>query len=370
MKTALALLWCSTLFAGDAGKLQSLTDKHRFFDLRRELEQPGSNPAETLFYRADIASRFGHETEGIERFRQFLAANPSPDQARAAHEEIAAAFTRLCRYADAVHAWDEALDLTPAKHADRQGNENSRALMSALSDVPPESVDLVDSGPIQATRNPLGSWNVPVQVNGSAGQWIFDTGANFSTLSESEAKRMRLTIRQTKTYVNGSTGKRNALQLAVASDLQIGAAHVHNVIFLVIADPSLYIPPLHYQIAGILGLPVLRALGRVAISNTGAAVIRPAEAATQTAPNLFFDGADPILDADHNQHHLQMFLDTGANASVLYRDAFDAIGREKGLKLQTKREHVAGAGKVIKRKMEFLPTFEIELTGKPLTCRT
>jgi hypothetical protein len=51
--------------------------------------------------------------------------------------------------------------------------------------------------------------------------------------------------------------------------VQLGAAHIHNVVFLVLADQALNIAPLHYQITGIPGIPVLRALSRVEISNAG-----------------------------------------------------------------------------------------------------
>ena len=37
---ALALLWCSSLVAGDIGRLQQLADDKRFFELRRDLQQP------------------------------------------------------------------------------------------------------------------------------------------------------------------------------------------------------------------------------------------------------------------------------------------------------------------------------------------
>lgn len=76
-----------------------------------------------------------------------------------------------------------------------------------------------------------------------------------------------------------------------------------------------------------------------------------------------------MLEADHNQHHMQMFLDTGANASVLYRSALDAIGRQENLKLRTKQEKVAGVGGVIHRKTEFVPTLEIEVFGKPIILK-
>jgi predicted aspartyl protease len=364
----LALL-CSGLLAADIGQLQQLADKSRFFELRRDLQQPDWNAGETLFYRAIIASRFGHETDGIELLQRVLATNPSPEIVRKTHEEMASAFARLGHYKDAAQAWDEALLLTPANDPERDGNDNTRTLMAALSEVAPETADFGGDVPVHANRNRLGSWNAPVRVNGVNGQWIFDTGANISTLTETEAKRMGLSVRETRAYVSGSTQKRNALQLAVASDVQLGTAHIHNVVFLVLADQALHIEPLHYQITGILGLPVLRALRRVEISNAGLLRVLPQETIRQEIPNIFFDGASPIVEVDHDQHRLQMFLDTGANASVLYPSFLDALGRDENLRLRTKREKLAGAGGVIQRKTEVVPTLGIEVLGKLISLK-
>src|SRR5580658_4241245 len=108
MHKALALLWCSGLVAADIGRLQQLADRNRFFELRQDLQQPGWNAAETLFYRAVVASRFGHETDGIELLQSVLATNPGPATARKTREEMASAFARLSRYKDAAEAWVEA----------------------------------------------------------------------------------------------------------------------------------------------------------------------------------------------------------------------------------------------------------------------
>ncbi len=369
MYKALVLLWCSGLFAADVGPLQQLADKNRFFELRRELEQQGWSSAETLCFQAVIASRFGHEGEGIEGLQKILETKPGPETARKTHEEMAAAFARLGRYKDASQAWGEALLLTPGNDPERDGNDNTRALMAALSEVLPETADFGGDITVKATHNRLGSWNVPVRVNGAEGQWIFDTGANISTLTETEAKRMGLAVRETKAYVNGSTQKRNALQVAVASDVQLGGAHVHNVVFLVLADEALHIGPMDYQITGILGLPVLRALGRVAISSTGLVRVHAQDAIAQGAPNMFFDEESPIVEVVHDQHRLQMFLDTGANAGVLYPSFREAVGRDENPRLRTKREKVAGAGGVIERKTEVVPTLGIEIFGKPIRLK-
>jgi predicted aspartyl protease len=369
MQKALAFLWCWTLVAGDIADLQQVADKNRFFELRRDLQQPGWTDAETLFYRAIVASRFGHEKEGIELLQKVLATNPNPVVARRTREEMASAFARLGRYKDAARAWGEALLLTPGNDPEREGNENTRTLMTALSEVAPETAELEGDVPIKATHNRLGSWDAPVQVNGMNGQWIFDTGANISTLTKTETQRMGLSVRETTAYVNGSTEKRNTVKVAVASDVQLGAAHIHNVVFLVLADQALNIAPLHYQITGILGIPVLRALSRVEISNAGLIRVRPQATLSQRPPNLFFDDASPIVEVDHDQHHLQMFLDTGANDTVLYPSFRDALEGQEKLRLRTKREKVAGAGGAMQRNTEVVPTLRIEVLGKAINLK-
>jgi predicted aspartyl protease len=369
MQKALAFLWCWSLVAGDIGHLQQLADKHRFFELRRDLQQPGWTDAETLFYRAVVESRFGHETEGIELLLKVLATKPNPVVERKTREEMASAFARLGRYKDAAQAWGEALRLTPGNDPEREGDENTRALMAALSDVAPETAEFEGDVPVKATRNRLGSWDAPVQVNDISSHWIFDTGADLSTLTRTEAQRMGLSVRETTAYVSGSTEKRNTLKLAVASDVRLGAAHIHNVVFLVLADQALNIAPLHYQITGILGIPVLRALRRLEISHAGLIRVHPHETPPQTKPNLFFDDASPMVEVAHDQHHLQMFLDTGANDTVLYPSFLDALRGEEKLRLRTKREKVAGAGGTMQRQTEVVPTLRIEVFGKAVDLK-
>jgi predicted aspartyl protease len=329
MRYLLALICCLSLTAADATQLRQLRDlrqlqeKSQFFQLREALARPRSNNSDTLFYDALVESRFGQDTAAIKDLQKFEASSGDPVRQRKAYEELASALKRVGRYADSARALSGALRLTPAGDGDRADNENARALYESLADVAPQTIEFGQQEvPIQARFNPLGSWDVPVEVNSHQGEWIFDTGANLSTISESEAARMGLSPRETSTYVNGSTGKKNPIRLAVARDLRFGNAHLSNVVFLVISDQALYIAPLKYQIRGILGLPVLRALGCVAVSAQGVIHIETKEAAAAGEPNLFLDGSDPVVEVRHGGRRLQMFLDTGANATGRKRVAW------------------------------------------------
>lgn len=368
-KPLLLLLCCASLAAADLAQLQQAVDNNRILELRRELQQPGRSESETLFYRGIVACRFGHETEGIAMLRSFLATSPDSKMARKAHEEMADAYQRLGLFKEAAQVWTEAVQLTPSGDPEREDNENTQALMASLSDTPPESVEFGADAPTRATRNKIGSWNVPVEVNGVTGQWIFDTGAGLSTVSESEAKRLGLTVRESKAWVGGSTDKRSSLRLAVAPDLRFAGAHVHNVVFLVLSDQSLYLAPVHYQITGILGLPVIRAVDWVAIAKSGLVQIRPPDTAPAGEPNLFFDADSPIVEVDHGSHRVEMFLDTGANDTSLYPSFRDALSPGETAQTKSRKAKLAGAGGAIQVKTETIPALRFEILGAPIELK-
>ena len=355
----LTLLLCGLSLYGE--DLFELEQAKRGFELRRALRQTGSGDAP--FYRAVVSARFGHEYAGIEGLRRFLVGSPEPAIARDAWEELASALARIGHYREAAEAWTHALTLTPQKDPQREENENTQALYAALADVAPQSIEFTGDSPISATRNGLGSWNVPVEINGHRADWIFDTGANLTTISESGAREMGLDIRQTKAWVEGSTGVKNTLHVAVANGLRLGPARLNNVAILVISDDALYISALHYRIHGILGLPVIRALGVSQMSANGSLRISRAEPTPGQEPNLFFDELRSIVEIRHGGHPLQMYLDTGSNETDCYPSLRVALSRGELGSLKRKRESFAGAGGMLKRSVAKMPLLRFGVGG-------
>jgi predicted aspartyl protease len=371
MRRVLVLLCSSTLAAADLGQLQALLENNRFFVLRKNLEQVGAPGAEPLFYRGVLACRFGKEDLGVQLLQQVLAAVPSQQLARRSHEERAWAFERMGRYGDAAREWTEALRLTSKDDPNYSEKQNTGLLMTSLRDVAPQILAFSEDAPIQAARNRLGSWDVPVEVNHVQGRWIFDTGADQSTITESEARRMGLRVVETKAYVTGCcNGEKNRMRLAVSSDLKLASAHLQNVVLLVLADESLKIAPLHYQITGILGIPVIRALGRVAISKRGLVRVHQPEPDGESGPNLFFDGEEKlVVEISHNRHSLQMTLDTGANNTHLSASFRNALDPDEIRALQDKSEALAGASGTIQRQIQAVRKLRLEILDKPVNLR-
>ena len=349
------VLVCSTLVAADLEPLRQLTQDKRFFVLRRELQNSGASSSATLFYRGVVASRFGREEEGVGLLREFLATNPAPELARQAQQEIAAACVRMGRYGEAMRS-----------------SPDADPLIASLRDVPPESVENVPGRSIQATRNRLGSWDVPVQVNGVDTQLIFDTGANFSAVSESEARRLGLSIRGSHATVAGVTENKNPVRLACA-DLLMGGAHIRNVVFLVFTDKAMYLAPLRLRMRGFLGLPAIRALGRVGISRDGTVRIHPPAVAVdgpKEEPNLFFDSLNPVVEVSHGEHRLQLVVDTGAFSSEFYPSFRAALSSEEVSGMKHARQKEAGVGrKIVSRKIEQLPELWVDVLRRRLNIK-
>jgi len=229
MRRILALLFCVTLIAGELGQLGQLVEKRRMSELRAMLDQPGGTPAEALLYRAIAASSFGHEIEAIEQFRTFLATKPAPEMERKARYEMSSALVRLGDYGQAASELAVALLLTAEGETGRADSESVLGILESLRGVGRPTVESGPPVPVQARPNELGLWNVPVEIDSQRGEWIFDTGANLSTVSESEARRMGLAVREVHAYARGYIQAKNSTRLAVACEWRLGSARLDNV---------------------------------------------------------------------------------------------------------------------------------------------
>lgn len=225
---------------------------------------------------------------------------------------------------------------------------------------------------MHATRNRLGTWDVPVQVHGVDSRFIFDTGANFSAVSESEAQRMGLSIRESHATVAGATERNNPVRVASA-DIRLGSAPIRNVVLLVFADEAMYIAPLRLQLRGFLGLPAIRALNRVGISQNGTVRIQPPEfvaVAPKEDPNLFFDSQNLVAEISHGQRWLQMVFDTGAFSSEFYPSFRDALSPEERSRMKPARKKETGVGgRIVESKIERLSELELGVLGRRLIMK-
>ncbi|MGH9160708.1 MAG: retropepsin-like aspartic protease, partial [Vicinamibacteraceae bacterium] len=113
-----------------------------------------------------------------------------------------------------------------------------------------------------------GVW-LPATVNGRSVRWLMDTGANVTIISDAEASRLGLEIRDSKGGAADLAGGSTAIRTAIARRIVIGRTQFEHVPVLVTpADgmPWKAWPP---GKQGILGLPLFIGLDALRWTHAG-----------------------------------------------------------------------------------------------------
>ena len=250
-------------------------------------------------------------------------------------------------YAAADCAAREALaDSRVAADSSRRASvANDARLWAALVETPAASSE--GSGETAVVTDAAGLHRATVRVGTTEGSYVLDTGANLSTLTRSEAARLGLTVRETGVDVDGVTGARVAAGLAVADRVEFAGVRVGPVPFLVLPDSALSFPQIGYAIEGIVGLPVLAALGSVEIPLGGGTLC--ADRDEHPGTPIGFDGLTiivrvPVRLPGGARDTAACALDTGAPETAFHasfyqrhREFLDDAGRRTTV-------GVAGAG--------------------------
>ncbi len=93
--------------------------------------------------------------------------------------------------------------------------------------------------------------NVPVEFKDSTFDFVFDTGANLSVITESYAIKAGLDVRNVVFKVRAITGIDVNAKLGVAKLLKMGDVEVENVVFIVFPDSVLSFAGGAYRIRGL-----------------------------------------------------------------------------------------------------------------------
>ena len=306
---------------GDVARLDSLYRRQDCFGLRDALagRQGG---AVVDFYRAAAAVAFNRPDEAIGELRRFLASpQAAADAARrqTARELLGDAYVRTWRYAEAAEVYAALAGDASADSAGRENARNVRGLWSALAGTPAQTVQAPGPVRVATTRDRANLVNVDVAAVGQTISFVYDTGANLSTVTESTARAMGFRVLDDSVRVGSSTGGASYARVGVAPELRIGGAAVRNVAFLVFPDSALAFPQINYQIRGIIGFPVIAGFGATTLTRDGGLVLGDTAAADGgEAQNLCLRGLMPLVAAEHDGEQMHFGFDTGAQSTSLY----------------------------------------------------
>lgn len=344
--------------------LGPLYEAHDYFALRDRLARAGSDPSpETTFYRAAVRHAFNDPRGSNALLGGLLepAAGLRADLVLDAWRLRRDNSLRLHDYGTALEAARIVLERMKAdgtQDADDAGN--MVRMLEALADVPPQRVAARGHSVIQLQRAATGL-RVPLTINGAPRAWLFDTGANYSVVMRSEAEALGMSVRRAGIAVGNSVGGRIEADLAVAERLSIGRVDLRNVVFLVFDDALLSFPDEGVHIHGIVGFPVMEAMGEVRFR--GDAMEVPDTVSERAVQNLAFEQLEPLLQVGYGDDALLCRFDTGATATEFY-EPFYRRYRQRVESTGTRREaRTAGVGEEREIAAWTLPEVTLRIGG-------
>jgi predicted aspartyl protease len=317
--------------ATDAGRaaidLENLYRTHQWFELRAAV----TKDAPPLM-RAAVAVAFNDPVRAESLLRDVIDGQPRSSAANDAYGLLSRIHLRSGRYArfvDNHRRW-------VAAFPDSEGAREVREDVYKFSGRPDQR-----AGPRRDStlRHGDDGFAVPVTINGKTDEFLIDTGAWQSVVTEPEAKKLGLTIREGTRTLVGSSGETATFRTAVAPRLAVGAMSFRDVSFAVINFP--WAPDAE---VGIVGMPIILAAGGIRWARDGSVEIGvPAATGQRIEPNLVFDRNRLLLRAGVLGQRVLTTLDTGATTTDLnanFADAFaDVVRRgKKGT------QEIAGAG--------------------------
>ena len=164
-----------------------------------------------------------------------------------------------------------------------------------------------------------GFLTLPIAIDGATDDFIFDTGAFQSAVTEREARKLRLTIRDDRRTLTDVSGTRTSFRTAVAKEVVLGSMTFRDVSFAVIA-PGGALADAEF---GIIGLPMIVAMGGINWSTSGTAEFGGPFPASSGKPNLVFDQSRLVLRTEVLGKPALVSLDTGANRTDLNQNFAD-----------------------------------------------
>lgn len=275
-------------------------------------------------------------------------------------------------YADESNVLHEAIAryAYQMKPDDLAAVKTSLAFVNALGNSPVQTISLPSEAQIPIHRNPVGTLNVDAVANGVSAPWMLDSGANYSVVSESFARRLKLEIAGNLGEIGSATAITVAGKLAIVKEIRLGSATLHDVTVLVVSDDHLLIkrPEGNYQINAALGYPVFQALGRVSFIGEKAILIgAPSIPVTDGTP-LYMHGLTPIIALDVAGASRPFILDTGAAfTSLSYAYFRQMAGVSSGWK-RTQRKS-AGLGGAITSASALQPEWKVRIGTDDVTLK-
>jgi len=363
------LLLCTVIPVFGQDKLQQYLDEGNYFKLKQYLPYSQLTPEKRLYFEAYVANAFNQNSISILKIDSLLYTDSirnNNERAAQLWELQMDNYSKLYNYKKAADCGDTILNRYSTYVDNKEDVENMYKIWAGLANTPAQLLEKKGNVTIRMQKDKSKLWNVPVHAADTTIDFIFDTGANISTIVESMAEKLHLKRLHLSIEVAGIQGTKVPCDIGVADSIEIGDIKIRNVVFLVLPDASLSFKKAGYYIHGIIGYPVIAAMKEIHLSQIGSLTI-PMAPHTGKVQNLALDGMFPMVNVATDDDTLLFHFDTGAMTSYLYSIYFEKY--KAAIKKEGRVQHskVGGAGGVKKLTSYKISDFNLYIGDKKAT---
>lgn len=203
---------------------------------------------------------------------------------------------------------------------------NAQRIWQTLRGKPEQYISPFSSVTLLTVKDKAGLITTSVMsANGTTSDFVFDTGAGISCITESSAKKMgMLILPDNNISIESFTGQENRVLIGIAPEIYMGELSIYNAIFLVYPDSAFTFANGAYVINGIIGFPIAKELGTITIEKD-LLTFSKKEMGHQLQKNFFVDQLRAIVMLSYKGKTLPFNFDSGANTSEFNKSFYETF---------------------------------------------
>ena len=200
---------------------------------------------------------------------------------------------------------------------------------------------------------------IPVVINGKKYDFILDTGASFTMISQDVAKDIGAKIIGDSVFVGGGESTGGYGQRAFIENMNVGPISLKNIIAFVSDNPSDDDP---LKVDAVLGMDFIKRAGEIQIDLSAMTLTIPVQ---KTLPcygrNIILEVNIPVVEAsDANGNRYTFILDTGASGDNL-SDFWFSKNTEMTAALPVETQRTWGHGGTVQNQIVKVPEYKLTI---------
>lgn len=355
--------------------LVDLLARKDYFKLQERMDKQGKGlpKVQRLYYQAFLENAFNHPRLSSEYCNKLLQRKQQATGGHTASNLLTLQidnFAKAFQYQEA-HAVSQRLltEYSGTLDSSYQASiANSDIIWAALADTKPQKILFEGETRVPWKYDKMGLMRIPARFGLATHDFVFDTGANLSTVSVSYAKKLGIKALSGSFEVGSSTGQMVDSQVGVAESFRIGNMLLQNVVFLILPDEALSFPQYQYELNGIIGFPVIEQMREVRIHQNGQLTI-PQAPVYRNLHNLALNELMPMVSLPTNRGTLVFQLDTGAKQTALFAPFFQRYQAEFEQQGIADTIRVGGAGGMVSLPVYQLDSLQFQIGDQQTTLR-